>query len=42
MNKLREEIVFERLAKDKRVTIVQGGRNVNLNSIGNTNQQGTP
>ena len=41
-NKLREEVVFERLAKDKKVTIIQGGRNVNLNTVGNTNQGGTP
>ena len=33
---LREEVVFERLAKDKKVTIIQGGRNVNLNTVGST------
>jgi hypothetical protein len=32
----RQEIVFERLAKDKKVDIVQGGRNVNVRSVGNT------
>lgn len=32
----REEVMFERLAKDKKVTIIQGGKNVNLNTVGKT------
>jgi hypothetical protein len=36
LRECREEIMFERLAKDKKVTIIQGGKNVNLNNVGNT------
>ena len=34
----RDQIMFERLAKDKKVQIVQGGRTVNLNKVGNTDK----
>lgn len=34
----REEIMFERLSKDKKVNIVQGGRLVNLGTVGNTDK----
>lgn len=35
----RDEIMFERLAKDKKVTITQGGRIVNVGSVGNTDHE---
>ncbi len=37
--KCRDEVMFERLAKDKKVTISQGGRLVNLRSVGNTDKE---
>ena len=38
VKKCRDEIMFERLSKDKKVNIVQGGRLVNLGSVGNTDK----
>lgn len=38
IQKCRDEIMFERLAKDEKVTITQGGRIVNLGSVGNTDK----
>lgn len=38
MKACRDEIMFERLAKDKKVTIVQGGQLVNLSSVDSTDR----
>jgi hypothetical protein len=40
LKECRDEVMFERLSKDKKVTITQGGRIVNLGSVGNTDKGG--